>query len=313
MLSCLLVLLAVSLAPAQGPQNPQKSNPSPAPEAAQPKARGKRKKEAPPSNPLLQSAINKLASYQWVRARLRQRVDLFDHRVEGTGSYLKGPNWQMRLELKLALTGGPPSSLTQVCDGRYLWDFRDLPEHKTLRKVDVVAVRDALSKTGTALSVQQQMGSIGLGGLEQLLRGLSLSFDFTDSGKMMVADQPRRALLGQWNQARLSQMLPDQRKAIKEGKPADLTKLSSEVPTEVLVLLGPEDLFPYRIEYRRRGPDEKIEPGKPLPGKPLVIIELYDVELNKPVDELNFLYKPDMPARDVTEEYLKAFQIGPQE
>lgn len=316
MLSCLLVLLAATLAPAQPPQNPQES-PPPAARKQPPQQPGQPAKKKQPNaakppqtSPVIDAAIKKLASYQWVQARLRQRVELFNQRIEGTGSYLKGPNWQMRLELKLALGNGSPSSLTQVCDGRYLWDFRDLPESPALRKVDVVAVQDALRKGAAPAHAKQQLSGIGLGGLEQLLRGLSQRFDFTDAGRMLVGDQPRQALLGQWNRTMLARMLPQQKKEIDAGKPADLSTLASEVPTEVLLLLGPENLFPYRIEYRRRQADEEITPGQPLPGKALVIIELYDVQINKPVDELNFLYKPDMRATDVTEEYLRAFQVG---
>lgn len=285
-----------------------------------------KKAEAPAAKPalaaeldaerLLDQAAKNLAATDWVRAGIRQRVDLFGKRLDGTGTYLKGPNWKMKLELKIALDDRrPPSSLQQVCDGRWLWDYREILGSRLLTKVDVTAVKDALESGPQRPGQFPSQTILGLGGLEQLLRGLRSQFDFVTAGTMKVGDRSFLALRGQWKREALIRMLPEQQKQLEEGKPADLKKLAEYVPDEVLLLLDPKTLFIHRVEYRRSEPetadkkDEKKEEAKGkanrLTGKSLIIMELFDVELGQPADDLNFLYKSDLPAVDRTEDYLK--------
>ena len=62
------------------------------------------------------------------------------------------------------------------------------------------------------------------------------------------------------------------------------------------MLLGREDLFPYRIEYFRRdaateGERELKEDGNAW--RTIARIEFYDVNLRAGIDPLRFVYKPD--------------------
>jgi hypothetical protein len=316
--------------PAKAPA--AKSPASKAPEAKAP-AQESPKQPAPQADPsapptaeslvkgqqLLAAAQQKLAGYPWVQAGVRQRVELFGKRLEGSGSYLRGPNFKMKLELRIAVDDRrPPSSLQQVCDGHWLYDHRDVLGQRQLSKVDVAAVRDALARKGASLPAhlagERSLTLLGLGGLDQLLRGLSDQFDFADAGEMPLGKDRYQALRGTWKREVLVRMLPDQKAKIEKGEPPDLKKLPEHVPDEVYLLLGAEDLFPYRLEYRRTAieqPEGSAKGQTPAiaVGKSLVIMELYDVAVNRPVDDLHFLFQPDIQAIDRTDEFLKQMKL----
>ena len=98
---------------------------------------------------------------------------------------------------------------------------------------------------------------IGLGGLEETLRNLSAQFRFYQVNDASLGADRRTALVGLWTDALVLQMLPDQKVAIEGGKSPDLSRLAPHVPDHVVLLLGPDDLFPYRIEFRR-----STDPGR---------------------------------------------------
>ena len=269
------------------------------------------------ANQALDESMSRVAQSEWLQARIRLRVHLFDNPLEGTGSYLKGPKSQMRLELKISLDDRhPPSSLQQVCDGRWLWDHREVLGSRNLRKVDVTAVRDALARSKRNPGELRQQTSmfqdhIGLGGLEELVRRLKNQFDFSLAAPIKVGDEVRLVLHGGWNRTILGQMLPEQKAALEAGQAADYSKLPDHVPDHVVLLLGKDDHFPYRVEYRRTtGP--RPAPGKLPPGKLLVAMELFDVKINQPVDELNFFYKSELVAEDQTASYIKELGLEPK-
>jgi hypothetical protein len=117
------------------------------------------------------------------------------------------------------------------------------------------------------------------------------------------------ALRGQWKAEHLARWLPDQRARIEEGKPALLDKLPPALPDHVVLLLGRDDLFPYRIEYRRTA-TEATEAGETDPI--LVAIDLYDVRFDQPLDERLFEFEPGpMPWTDETDRYLRE-HMGPK-
>ena len=124
----------------------------------------------------------------------------------------------------------------------------------------------------------------GLGGLSRLLRGLDANFRFTTAElgrvKQPVKYLPVWKLEGGWRPAQLVRLLPQQKAAIEQGKPVDTTRLPKHLPDRVVLLLGQEDLFPYRIEYRRQV--DKKEAGEGEETRSLVTMELYEVNLNAP-------------------------------
>ena len=136
----------------------------------------------------------------------------------------------------------------------------------------------------------------GLGGLPKLLRGLDANFLFTTAERGRYAETPttQRAmwrLQGGWQPAQLPRLLPKQAAAIAEGKPADLRQLPRYLPDRVVLFLGFDDLFPYRIEYRR-AVDKKGDSAAADKGRLLVSIDLDEVTLNAGIDRTRFVYNP---------------------
>jgi hypothetical protein len=62
------------------------------------------------------------------------------------------------------------------------------------------------------------------------------------------------------------------------------------VPDQVVVTLGRDDWFPYRIEFLRTDGDS---------SESLLVAEFYDVQWNMPLDQRLFVYQPG--AAPVTE------------
>ena len=146
----------------------------------------------------------------------------------------------------------------------------------------------------------------GLGGLSQVLRGLNRSFDFTTAEPGRLGQQPRPVwrLVGRWKPERLVKILPDQEKAVRQGR-ADLSRLPEHVPDRVVLMLGQEDEFPYRIEYRRNGPQH---------DRALVTMEFFRVHSPNPADidhDRLFTYNPgDLEYSDRTRSLLDSLGVG---
>ena len=101
----------------------------------------------------------------------------------------------------------------------------------------------------------------------------------------------------------LAMLLPNQKDAIQHGKPVDTTKLPKHLPDRVLLLLGQEDLFPYRIEYRRQLDKKEAAGGEE--SRAVVTMELFEVNLNAPAEPTRFLYNPgSMEPEDQTQAFL---------
>jgi hypothetical protein len=109
-----------------------------------------------------------------------------------------------------------------------------------------------------------------------------------------------RVLVGKWIPERLALLMPDQVEAMQAGQPADLSRLPDHVPEQALIYLGRDDLFPYRIEYRRASTGENAP-------RALMVVELYEVQVNSAVDPLQFVYNPGTARyADETDAYLSA-------
>ena len=260
-------------------------------------------------------AIWALQARRAVSAKIRHKIDLFDKQLIGSGNYLEQrqePISLLKLELKIQLDSRT-SSLVQVCDGRYLWTYRRLLGDGSLARLDAVRATEALQEAEKAGRGEVEMLP-GLGGLPQLLRGLHASFDFISAEKSTLNSKSGQVavwrLQGRWKARQLARLLPRQKQAIEEGKAVDLTKLPQHLPDHVVLFLGDEDGFPYRIEYRRGLRGESNRPNEPM-GRALVTMEWLDVVLDQPVDPRRFEYNPaGLQFEDKTEEFLKQLDAG---
>ncbi len=235
------------------------------------------------------AAVNAQVS---ISAKVRHRVDLLGGPLTGTGIYLqrgRGTEPMLRLELKFQ-TAGPASSLQQVCDGTILWIYQLVDGNASLSRVDMARLRRARPKSQPAAAAVQP--SLALGGLPGLLAGIEGAFHFGTVTESRLDDELRVwTIEGLWKPARLIALLPDQKGAIEAGQPADLTRLAPNLPDRVVLHVGCDDLFPYRVEYWRAAPVDKEAKTKDR-GKLLLVMELYEVQLGVPLDPRSFAFQP---------------------
>jgi hypothetical protein len=79
------------------------------------------------------------------------------------------------------------------------------------------------------------------------------------------------------------------------------------MPDRVIVYVGCDDYFPYRIEYwRQEGARTDASPTSG--GRLLVVMELYEVRTDGPVDPRHFAFQVgEVQPVDKTGEYLERF------
>jgi hypothetical protein len=276
--------------------------------------------EAPPQPPteaekLIDLAIKKVAGYSSVAADMIQNVDIIKQKFAVKGRYLKGPS--SRIYLKLSVTGLPDSSgtLLQVCDGETLWDYQQILESQSYRKMSIKPVLERLRSPDIDAKTRDVfMSQIGFTGPEALLVGLRKSIRFDQKEEGELDGKPVWILRGTWLN-RNGFVGPDQRPLPAMGP------LPAYVPSLATLYLGKNDGWPYKLvlvgkmssilqDPRRVGPDgrlaaarssvEKIDPSK---------IELVysNVLLNpklKP-EEFAFQAPPNANVEDTTEIILK--------
>jgi len=252
---------------------------------------------------LLLAAAKAQAGRHSIAAKIRQTVHLFGQELIGSGVYLEQDSpqgLQFRLELKLQRElGKQPSSLLQVCDGRYLWRYRLLGKEESLTRVDVVRVARALEESGQMARIQSLGEWPATGGVPRMLAGLVEAFDFSPPQRVLFKSQlPAWRIEGRWKKSFLSRA----GKATEKDSGIDLGALPSHLPNRVEIFLGREDLFPARIAYYR------LDPGETRLGKatqPVVAIDFLYVEVNVPIHPARFVYRPgDVDVHDATNEYL---------
>ena len=255
---------------------------------------------------LLRRVLAAVDAQSSIVARLRYQVELLGRRAIGAGVYMQqgsGPARQFRLELNLeaaVLT----SRLRHICDGSTLWIVEELPAETKLARVDVARLRRAQPKSLGDLPTVHDW--LVLGGLSKMLHGLDGGFEFGPVSERRLDDVRVWTLVGQWEQARLVNLLPDQKQAIEAGQPVDFSKLSPQLPTSVVLYVGCDDLFPYRLEYWRSAKAEQDRAAGSR-GKLLMVMELYEVKVGSPIDPAQFAFQPpgDSEPLDRTEEFLE--------
>jgi hypothetical protein len=270
---------------------------------------------------LVAEAIVRLERSRSISAKFRQQAELFGTHLVGTGIYLQRQDTRalMRLEMKLQVDQHQ-ASLQQVCDGHFLWSLRRIDKESALERVEVARVLEVMGGQGRAgglvpRTANMAGGGLCIGGLPELMRSLNRSFRFSQVTPSSWAGVPVYVVTGAWETATLERLLPDQKEAIAAGR-ADLSKLPQPTPDAVNLVLGRDDLFPYRVEYRRTSDDEyeQRKPGEPIgPPRPktYLILEWFEVQRNVPLDPQLFQYQPgDVPVNDQTAAYIESIKGG---
>lgn len=241
-------------------------------------------------------AIARLGKHQTISAKVRHRSQLFGQRLVGSGVYLQkrfSPDPLVRFSLSIG--DDRPDNLLHVCDGRFLW-IRE--NSGPLSRVDLRVVRTAQLANETATPPSMHLG----GGLVQLLQSMRLNFNFSEPQSMEFQQVPVWAIVCQWKPERLAMYLPKDHPALANPNEVQLSALPQQMPDHVLIFLGQDDFFPYRVDFRSSQPRS---PGTGSRAQSLVTMELFEVQFNAPINPALFVYKPgDIEIIDGTEDYL---------
>ena len=240
----------------------------------------------------LQHAIRLVEGRRSISARVWQRAELFGKQLEGSGIYLEqhsDEGLQLRLELKFPLDG-EPCLLLQVCNGRYLWRYEKFGPTAKLGRIDTLRVLQALDERGGTAGPNGLQPWPGWGGIPRLLRALDRDFDFSPPRVAeLPGGFPTLRAEGRWKPDRLVPLLPESKAAPGQGRAGDPSALPSHVPHRVVLDLGRDDLFPYRIEFRRTGVVASTDTDR---DQLIAVMELREVVFNVPIAREVFHYDP---------------------
>lgn len=269
---------------------------------------------------LFASVLAALEARQSIAARVRHRIDIFDHQLVGSGIYLqqslaagssRNVERLLRYELKIQVDD-QVTSLLQIADGQSLWVYQDLLGQVTLSQINLQRLRNALNSQERP-NVPPSTAWIMLGGLPKLLKSLGDWYDFTTVEEGRLDRLPVWVLRGKMQKEKLAILLPDQKDRILAGETPELDRMPRQVPDRVVLLIGRDDLFPYRLEYWRVLPGEKkpLSLQKPVPfDRMLLAMELFEVQFDVPLDRQQFVYNPgDLPKIDATLPFLQSLGL----
>jgi len=218
----------------------------PGPQAAPPAAEAP---EEPPTEAeqLIDEAIKKIAAIESVSADLVQDVTMLGQSFQIQGRYLKAP--ASRIYLKLTVSGLPGSSGTmlQVCDGEVLWDYQQVLESQTYRKLSVKPILERLGSPEIDDALREQiLTSLGFAGPETLLVGLRKTIKFDQKPEEAELDgKPVYILRGNWR-SREGLVGPDQRPIPPTGM------LPPYIPSLAILHIDRENGWPYKLDLQGR-------------------------------------------------------------
>jgi hypothetical protein len=254
----------------------------------------------PKPQELLDGAVRSVESRRFISARVKQQGEMFGQPITGEGRYFEvreGRIPSIRFELAVEV-GTASTSLVQVCNGVTLWTYRKIASEERWSKIDVVRAITAMDQAAVNAPPTAASCSPGLGGLGRLVRGLNAEFEFTSVVAEQLRGLPVWRLTGEWRRAQLLKLLPDQKEAIEKGHLVDLTRLPHQLPDSVVLFLGQDDSFPYRIDYFRGVP--RAEPWRPMG------LEFFELNFNGPIDSGQFLFTPgSQEISDRTDEFIR--------
>ena len=246
-----------------------------------------------------------------ISAGIRQRVNMLGHSLAGSGEYMQqtaGTEFMFRFELAIQMSTRA-STIVHAGNGRFLWLYEQTSAAPRLRLVDLRRVREAVATAGGAPDAPNDHAprvAISHNGVPGLLENIKSRFFFDPPTESVLGEMPVWILRGHWRAEQLARILPEQKEAILAGEPVDVSRLPVHVPHEVVLHVGRDDFFPYKIEYWRRQGDND-ETGD---EKPMVVMELYEVKFGVPIDPKKFGKPAELPEIDHTDAYLKELGLA---
>lgn len=250
-----------------------------------------------------------LESYRSISARLHAGINMLGRQLVGQGVYYEEDPRRvrrMRFELTTPL-GNQTATLLHIADGRYLWMYQLLGSDSQLVRYDIDRIAHSIDQAADNPALDRAGWYPNLGGLTRLLRRLAGAVTFEPPAVDQIQQTRVWKLQGVWNTATLAALLPDQKAAFEQGRPFDLSRLPPHVPDRLVLWIGQDDLFVYRVEYWRKAPIASADfPRLPSTDAPLVYLQFYEVAVNGTIDPAHFVYQPgNIAPTDLTEVYLQ--------
>ena len=249
---------------------------------------------------LVRQAAQRLIKEDVLQADIRQRINLYDQQLVGTGQYRhfgKGENKRLRLELKLQ-AGGQLTSLTQVSDGRHLWTREDLSSGTVLSRIDLRRVRIALQLASDVKQESLSRNWVVLGGLPRLLSSLDAQFQFGKASSGTLGATPVWVVDGHWKSDLLEEL--------RNRFPREAGQLPPHLPDSVRLVLGRDGvfpLFPYEVQYLKKSGSNA--------GEPIVTLQFRRVTRRVQMDNSQFEYqRGDQVVIDRTDSFLRQVGLG---
>jgi len=279
-------------------------------------------KKAEPKEPteaelLLDKAIEAVEKVQSVSAEISQNVVMLDQKFQIKGTYRKAP--EHRVSLKLEVVGLPDASGTmqQVCDGKTFWEYQQVLETKSFRKLDAGAILSKIKDSDLSEETREAiLTKLGFGGPEALLTGLKKSVHFNQKEKGELDGRPVWIIRGNWTD--YAALTPPNTPPIPPT-----AQLPSYIPSLITIFLGEKDFWPYKVMLAGQNTSLLFEDTRPIgpdgrrqgalstsKQKPLVTrIEMVysDVKLGEPVPDSAFSepIPKGVEAEDKTKELLE--------
>jgi len=261
---------------------------------------------APDGAELVRHATVKIAQHSTIESRLRVRTDLMGQPLVGSGEYAQlnsSAGLLLRLELSIQ-AGEQATSVRQISDGRDLWEHWVIGDQQRVNHIDLRRVERTVKALPKGTYVGGTSANLAVGGLPKLVTQLSRTFDFgrapVRSGQL--GGIPVWFATGIWHGELLAKAAPQ---AVKDGKIV-YEKLPVHLPHQVELVLGKDDLFPYRVTYFRY---QKIDLEHVL--RPAVTTEFFDVVMDKQLNPAQFHYQTpkQLSFVDKTDAFMQAMGI----
>ncbi len=206
--------------------------------------------ELPPTEVelFLDDAIKAVAALKTVSADVVQKVDMLDQKFEISGRYRKGLDNRLYLLLKIHGLPAASGELLQVCDGQTLWDYQVILDAKSYRKIEIAKVLERLKSPELDEEIRNGVTTqLYLKGPDELLKGLRKGVRFDQKESVTIDGKDYWRIAGEWK-SREGLYGPNQ------AIPPPTAPLPPFVPSLVVVYLGKQDSWPYKVELIGRTP-----------------------------------------------------------
>jgi hypothetical protein len=241
-------------------------------------------------------------------ARLRQKARVGPRVLVGTGRYLQtGQGEERKFRFESTLESDSESfELLELCDGLFAWTYRrDGPHAPTLQRIDVRRVHDRLVELGSP-TPDDTAGY--LGGLPRVLSLTRQWMLFTAAESQDIDGMPTWIIDGVWHPGAIAATGSPLQERVQAGTPIGPADLPDGVPWSVKLSISRGDLMPRRIEWLAIPGRRPVSPDAPL--EPIAVLELFDVEIDGPIDPASFYYQPAATGlMDLTDQHVKTLSL----